>query len=183
VLSSPVWRGTPALAFRAGLLLGGAVTAAVLAVVGTLLRIPVPEPVRWGLVGAALLAVVLRELRVLRFTLPENRRLVPESVFRLGKVLGPLQFGVEMGTGVRTYLPSGLPYVAAVAVLLTAPFPQALLAGAGFGVGRALMTTASLRFAGDWHAQWSRHAPRLAVALGGAFLVSVLGAAWAAAPS
>ncbi|MFC6087817.1 hypothetical protein [Saccharothrix lopnurensis] len=176
MLSSPVWRGPPALAFRAGLLLGGALSAAVLLVVGSLLRVPLPWWARWALVALALLAVLLRELRVLRFTLPENRRLVPESVFRLGRLLGPLQFGLEMGTGARTYLPSGLPYAAAVAVLLTASTSGALAAGVGFGLGRALMTTAALRHPGDWHALWGRWSARLAVVLGCAFTVSLAGA-------
>ncbi|MDQ2584896.1 hypothetical protein [Saccharothrix yanglingensis] len=177
MLSSPVWRGTPALAFRAGLLLGGAITAAALLVVGSLLRVPLPGWLRWALVALALAALLLREAGVLRFTLPENRRLVPEGVFRLGRLLGPLQFGLEMGTGVRTYLPSGLPYAAALAVLLTAPPSGALWTGVGFGLGRALMTTAALRHPGDWHALWGRYSARLAALLGCAFLVSLAGAA------
>ncbi|PPK67196.1 hypothetical protein V5P93_003534 [Actinokineospora auranticolor] len=183
MLASPVWRGVPALAFRAGLLVGGALSAVVLLVVGSLLRAPVPQPVRWVLIGVALLAVVLRDVRVLRFTLPENRRLVPESVFRLGRLLGPLQFGIEMGTGARTYLPSGLPYVAGLAVLLTAPLSGALWVGVGFGLGRALMTTANLNYPGDWDEQWTRYANRLAALLGTGFVVALLGAAWVTAPS
>ncbi|GLZ42851.1 hypothetical protein [Actinokineospora sp. NBRC 105648] len=183
MLSSPVWRGSPALAFRAGLLIGGALSAVVLVVVGSLLRVPLPWTARWALVAAALVLVLLRDIGVLRFTLPENRRLVPESVFRLGRLLGPLQFGVEMGTGARTYLPSGLPYVAGVAVLLAAPLSGALWVGVGFGVGRALMTTANLRYPGDWDAQWARYSGRLAAMLGAAFVVSLLGAVWLTAPS
>src|SRR5919198_5663269 len=125
------------------------ITALVLVVVGSLVRAPVPPPARLAVVGLALIAVLLRQLGVLRFTLPENRRLVPETDFRLGRHLGPLQFGLEMGTGVRTYLPSGLPYVGAVAVLMTASVPLALCAGAGFGLGRALMTASSLRYGTD----------------------------------
>ncbi|MEU5696209.1 hypothetical protein [Actinosynnema sp. NPDC020468] len=179
MLSSPVWRGTtPALAFQAGLLVGGVLSATVLVVVGSVLRAPLPPVARWSLVAVALVAVLLKELRVLRFTLPENRRLVPESVFRLGRLLGPLQFGVEMGTGARTYLPSGLPYLAAAAVLLTAPLPGALLVGAGFGLGRALMTTANLRYPGNWDLQWGRYSSRLALLLGVAFVVVLSGAAW-----
>ncbi|WP_018680407.1 hypothetical protein [Actinokineospora enzanensis] len=178
MLSSPVWRGSPALAFRAGLLVGGTITAAVLLVVGSLLRAPIPEPARWAVVALTLVTVALKETGVLRFTLPENRRLVPESVFRLGRLLGPFQFGVEMGTGVRTYLPSGLPYVAAMSVLLTAPWTGAVWAGIGFGLGRALMTTASLSFPGDWHERWTRFRTRLALLMAAGFLASLLGAAW-----
>ncbi|WP_245614168.1 hypothetical protein [Actinokineospora inagensis] len=146
-----------------------------LVVVGSLLRAPLPMSVRWGVVGAVVVVVGLTEVGVLKIRLPENRRLVPEGVFRLGRHLGPLQFGIEMGTGARTYLPSGLPYVAAAVALFIASFPQALLIGVGFGVGRAVMTTAHLRYPGDWDLQWARYSTRLAVLLSGTFLVSLLG--------
>ncbi len=173
MLSSPVWRGTPTLAFCAGLVCGGALTATVLVVAGSLLRAPLPDLGRWAVVAAALGAVLLREAGVWSFRLPENRRLVPDTVFRLGRHLGPLQFGIEMGTGVRTYLPSGLPYVAAVAVAFTAPVPAALCAGAGFGIGRALMTTANLRYGADnaWDGEWRAHGRELGFLTGAAFVV------------
>jgi hypothetical protein len=176
VLSSPVWRGTPTLAFYTGLLAGGLLTAAVLVVAGSLLRVPLPAPARWAVVGVMLIVVLLRQFDVLPIRLPESRRLVPETVLRLGRHLGPLQFGLEMGTGARTYLPSGLPYVAAVAVLLTASTPLALCAGAGFGLGRALMTLSSMRYGADdgWVREWRDHARTLAVLTGAAFMVSLL---------
>ncbi|MEV6879650.1 hypothetical protein [Amycolatopsis sp. NPDC051128] len=173
MLSSPVWRGTPTLAFCAGLVCGGALTAFVLVVVGSLLRAPLPAALGWAVVAVALAAVLLRETGVWSFRLPENRRLVPDTVFRLGRHLGPLQFGLEMGTGARTYLPSGLPYVAAIAVALTASVPAALCAGAGFGIGRALMTTANLRYDADngWDGEWWAHGRKLKVLTGAAFVV------------
>lgn len=179
MLSSPVWRGTPALAFCVGLLCGGMLTATVLVVAGSLIRAPLPPPARWAVVGAALCAVLLKERGTLSFALPENKRLVPESVFRLGRHLGPLQFGIEMGTGARTYLPSGLPYVAGVAVLLTASVPAALAAGVGFGFGRALMTTSHLRFSSDggWNDEWLVHRRTLALMTNAAFVVSLLAVA------
>lgn len=175
MLSSPVWRGTPALAFCTGLVVGGVVTATVLVVGGSLLRAPLPTPVRVALVAATLLVALLRDRGVLRWRLPENRRLVPESVFRLGRHLGPLQFGVEMGTGARTYLPSGLPYPAAVAVLLLAPLPAALCAGVGFGLGRGLMTVAHLRYSTDssWDDEWLRYGRLLANTVGTAFVLAL----------
>jgi hypothetical protein len=179
VLSSPVWRGPPFLAFVVGLLAGGMITATALVVIGSLVRAPLPPVGRWAVVGVVLIAVLLRQFGVLSFTLPENRRLVPETVFRLGRHLGPLQFGLEMGTGARTYLPSGLPYVGAAVVAMTASLPLALCAGAGFGLGRALMTLSSLRFVdgGDtdgWYQEWRDHARTLAGLTGTAFMVSLL---------
>jgi hypothetical protein len=123
-----------------------------------------------------LIVVLLRQWGLLSTRLPETRRLVPATVFRLGRHLGPLQFGLEMGTGARTYLPSGLPYVGAVAVLLTASASLALCAGAGFGLGRALMTLSSMRYGADdgWDRQWRDHARTLAMLTGAAFMVSLL---------
>jgi hypothetical protein len=177
VLSSPVWRGTPVLAFCVGLIGGGALTTSVLTVLGSLLRPALPLPARWAVVGVALCAVLLRQVGVVSFALPENRRLVPESVLRFGRHLGPLQFGVEMGTGVRTYLPSGLPYVGAVLVLLLASVPAALCGGVGFGLGRALMVTSNLRYGTEngWDDEWLRHYRALALVTGCAFVASLFG--------
>jgi hypothetical protein len=176
VLSSPVRRGTPSLAFCIGLVLGGIASAIVFLVAGSLIRTPLPPWVRWLLVAAVLVAVWLRDLGVLKFTLPENRRLVPESVLRLGRHLGPLQFGLEMGTGARTFLPSGLPYAGAAAVMLIASFPAALCAGAGFGIGRAMMTMSNLRYGPDnmWSDEWDRHGRWLAVMMACGFVVALL---------
>jgi hypothetical protein len=164
------------MAFCTGLIGGGMLTATALVVAGSLIRAPLTQPARWAVVGVALCAVALKEAGVLSFTLPENRRLVPESVFRFGRHLGPLQFGIEMGTGARTYLPSGLPYVGAVAVLLIASVPAALSAGAGFGLGRALMTMSNLRYSTDnrWDGEWLRHRRTLALLTASAFIVSLL---------
>jgi hypothetical protein len=182
VLSSPVWRGTSKLAFGVGLLVGGALSATALVLVGSLVRAPLPRPARWALVAAACAVVLLGQAGVVRLRLPENRRLVPESVLRLGRHLGPLQFGIEMGTGVRTYLPSGLPYAAAVAVLCVASLPAALGAGAGFGLGRALMTASALRYGedGGWSAQWRRYRRPLALLTAAAFTAALLAVAWLA---
>jgi hypothetical protein len=183
VLSSPVRRGTPALAFCLGLVTGAMVTAAVLLVAGSLVRAPLPQPARWAVAGVALCVVLLHESGILRFGLPQNRRLVPESVFRLGRHLGPLAFGIEMGTGARTYLPSALPYGAGVAVLLLASAPAALCAGAGFGLGRALMTTSNLRYSRDnsWDEEWQQRPRQLASMMAVAFAASLVAVIVAAA--
>jgi hypothetical protein len=63
-----------------------------------------------------------------------------------------------------------------VAVLMTATAPLALCAGAGFGLGRALMTASSLRYDADsgWDREWRDHARTLTVLTGAAFMVSLL---------
>jgi len=82
----------------------------------------------------------LNEFGVLRLRLPQNARQVPQSVIDDGHRYGALQFGFEMGTGVRTYMTSGLPHALAVALLVLPSLPAALMAGVAFGAGRALMT-------------------------------------------
>ena len=127
-----------------GLLIGGSASASILWAFGGAL----PDLSRS--LGAAVLVVVaalavLRDAGIVSFSLPENKRLVPREVLNKGPVLGGFQFGFEMGTGVRTYLSSSAPYVLAVSLVLLGPDPaQALVAGAGFGAGRAAMLLLSV---------------------------------------
>jgi hypothetical protein len=118
------------------------VSALVVFVVSGLVT-PAPAAVRHGIVVAAAAIGVLRDAGVVRFPLPQNARQVPQDVLQRDVARGSLQFGFEMGTGVRTYVSSTVPYVLVVALLLTAPdLVTALAAGAGFGVGRAITPTA-----------------------------------------
>jgi hypothetical protein len=57
-----------------------------------------------------------------------------------GGLAGVFQFGFELGTGVRTYLPTAAPHVLALLLLLgTVSLPESLAAGVGFGVGRGAL--------------------------------------------
>jgi hypothetical protein len=143
-LLAPVWRerGSTRVVlavFTAGLVLGGMLSATVAWAAAGLVGW-VPMAVR---VGALLLVAVLvagNEAGVLRLRLPQNHRQVPKEIFAHGPYWSSLQFGFELGTGARTYLPSAAPYLLAFAVvLLQAALPVALLAGAAFGLGRAAM--------------------------------------------
>ncbi|WP_232662562.1 hypothetical protein [Pseudonocardia sp. TRM90224] len=127
------------------------------AALGALPQLLVPAPVRWAVFGAAALAVLLRETGVARFPVPENARLVTEDVQHL-REWGALQFGFEMGTGMRTYSPSALPHLALLAVLLVVPFPAAFALGAGFAVGRLVMPLMSNAWSddGSWTELWAR---------------------------
>ncbi len=61
---------------------------------------------------------------------------MPELVLR--RRAGPFQFGFEMGTGVRTFVPSSAPYVVLAALVLLGPgLAATLAAAAGFGAARA----------------------------------------------
>jgi hypothetical protein len=103
------------------------------------LSAPLPQSWRYATVPGVALLGLLRELGVVRIRLPQNARQIPQDVLRRDLRRGALQFGFELGTGVRTYVSASAPYVLAVAVFLAGQrLPVALLAGLGFGVGRAL---------------------------------------------
>jgi len=113
-------------------------------------------------VAAAVLGA-LRDTGRLRIPLPQNARQIPQHVLQRHLVRGTLQFGFELGTGVRTYVSASAPYVMAVAVLLSAgSYPAALATGLGFGVGRAL-TPLVRRLSGAAEAWDGRLARRLTV--------------------
>ncbi|KAB1162389.1 hypothetical protein F6X68_00035 [Micromonospora sp. AMSO12t] len=107
-------------------------------------------PVPWRYAGIVAVAVLglLREVGLVPIRLPQNARQVPQDVLQRSLRRGALQFGFEMGTGVRTYVSASAPYVLAVALLLGGQrLHVAMLAGIGFGVGRA-MTPLARRAAG-----------------------------------
>lgn len=99
-------------------------------------------------------AGVARDFGLLRLRLPENARQVPQEIFFTKEPRrAALQFGFELGTGVRTRVSATAPYVLLAAVILLAPrFPLALVAGLGFGLGRAIMALA--RYWSPDQARW-----------------------------
>jgi hypothetical protein len=135
----------------AGLLLGALLSATVLWLLSGLLT-PVPAGVRQGLLVAVALAAVARDAGWLRVPLPQNARQIPQQVLRRHLLRGTLQFGFELGTGVRTYVSSSAPYVLALAVLVSGAPGVALALGCGFAAGRAL--TPVLRLASGAPAAW-----------------------------
>lgn len=106
--------------------------------VGTLVRLPLPPGVVPPLAATLMLAFLLRETRLIKFPLPQNARLVPQFVTRV-PVWGSLQFGIELGTGMRTYSPTGLPHVMVVALFFLGGWQEAVATGTGFAAGRAVM--------------------------------------------
>ncbi len=113
------------------------------------------------------LFVLAGECGLHRIALPHRRAQVPSAVIGAGGDAGALQFGFEMGCGVRTHLPSNLPYLPLVAVLLMGSWVAALLAGLGFGLGRAAMALGRhhCRDAAWWDRQWQRHGRHLRITL------------------
>ncbi|MCX5457825.1 hypothetical protein AB0391_17580 [Streptomyces albidoflavus] len=134
-----------------------------------------PEGWRPAVAIAAALLGVARDAGLVTLRLPQNARQVPQDVLQRDLVRGALQFGFELGTGVRTYVSASLPYVAALAVLLANDVGTALLTGLGFALGRAV--TPALRYASrageEWDDRLQDRLPLLAVG-GGAVLAAAL---------
>jgi hypothetical protein len=152
------------------------------AALGALPQALLPASVRALLLGAAAVAVLGREVGMWRFRVPENARLVPEDVQHRAQ-WGALQFGFEMGTGMRTYSPSALPHLALLAVVLVVPFPAAFAVAAGFAAGRLAMPVLSNAWSddGSWTEVWASAEPvvrpLLAVVCVGALAAATL-AGW-----
>src|SRR5690606_31004890 len=106
-----------------------------------------------ALVLLVAVVAVLRDVGLVRIRLPQNARQIPQEVLRDHLVRGALQFGFELGTGVRTYVSAGAPYaLAAAALLVGQPVSAGALAAVGFGIGRAL--TPLLRCASQAGERW-----------------------------
>lgn len=146
--------------FGLGLLSGAFATAIVAWILVSLVApaLDIWPPLRAIIVFSGLGLISLRELGILRFWLPENRRLVPETVFRLGDFFGPLQFGIEMGSGFRTYVSSSLPYAFLLLTLCASDFWAVCFGAVGFATGRELMTVLSVASAdpGNWDTVFRR---------------------------
>jgi hypothetical protein len=140
---------------------------------GSLVRPVVPPAVRVGLIVAVALFVLAGECGLHRVTLPHRRAQVPSTVIAAGGDAGALRFGFEMGCGVRTHMPSNLPYLPLMAVLLVGSWAAAVAAGLGFGLGRAAMALGRhhSRDAPWWDRQWQHHERSIRITLA---LVAVL---------
>jgi hypothetical protein len=134
---------------------------------GSLLRPVVPPAVRVGLLVAVALFVLAGECGLHHVTLLHRRAQVPSTVIGAGGEAGALQFGFEMGSGVRTHMPSNLPYLPLMAVLLVGSWTAAVAAGLGFGLGRAAMALGRhhSRDATWWDRQWQCHERSLRITL------------------
>jgi hypothetical protein len=107
--------------------------------VGSLLRPILPWWLRLGVLASLAVIVVGNETGLFKVPLPQNGRQVPSSVIFDGGRLGAVRFGFEMGTGLRTFMTSSVPHFTALTVALYAAWPYALMTGAAFGAGRAVM--------------------------------------------
>ncbi|MGH8905698.1 MAG: hypothetical protein ACRD0K_04105 [Egibacteraceae bacterium] len=163
MLASPGWRGGVSqrgaiTAFTVGAAAGGVPPALALMTVGMLVA-PVPGVVRVGALLCVAALAVARDLGLVRVALPERRRLIPHEVFLAHPWRAAARFGFELGTGVRTYVPSSAPYVLAAALLLLRPGVwTAASAGAAFGLGRSAIVW--MRLAAPDPSRWDARLAR-----------------------
>ncbi len=162
--------------FVGGLVAGGLLSGLVLGLASGLFA---PAPPAWrhaAIVMVALLGL-LRETGAVPIPLPQNTRQVPQNVLQRNLLRGAAQFGFELGTGVRTFVSASAPYVLAVAVLFAGQrLHIAILAGLGFGAGRA--ATPLVRYASGAAADWDsrlRARLRLITMTGSAAMVAAFG--------
>jgi hypothetical protein len=111
----------------------------VVAILAALVGVAGPVWLRMTVAALIVAVIALGELGLLRLRLPQNARQVPQWIVADNQYTAALQFGFEMGTGVRTFMTSGLPHALTVAVLLAGGPLVAPLAGIAFGAGRACM--------------------------------------------
>jgi hypothetical protein len=179
VLFSPGWRapirqGQVLAVFTLGLALGGTLAATVLWLLSGLAA-PLPRSVRVAAILAVAVLGVAREAGWVRIPLPQNARQIPQEVLKYRIRRGALRFGFELGTGVRTYVSASAPYVVALGLLLAHQSAvTTILAGTGFGLGRA--ATATIRYASrhdEWDARRMTRMPLLTNAIGVTVLVAL----------
>ena len=131
-------------------------------------------------IGAALVWVLKQMPGTLPLSLPENKRQIPAHIFGQPPTRAAMNFGFQLGTGVRTYVPVPAPYVLPLLLLVGwVPLGVAVSLAVGFGFGRALplLTPLSLARNGPVGAAYLPGAAPdsriafLAVLIGGLYLV------------
>lgn len=156
MLTSPVWRTRIQLkilvSFASGCMLGAAGSGLLLWVASGLVR-PVPEKVRVAVLTALTVGALLIDVTGRADVLPQSKRQIPIEVFTRPPAGAGFRFGTEYGSGLRTYLPTAAAHLLALAIVLLTPgLLVAIVAGTGFGLGRAAMPVARA-VDGTW-ARW-----------------------------
>lgn len=123
--------------YALGLMIGASLSATGVLVLSGLAS-GIPAPVGYAAVAAAAIVAVGRDTGLVSFPIPQNARLVPKDIFdRHGWLAASLIFGVEMGSGVRTYVTSSVPYVLVISLVFLGPgVALTYLAALGFAFGR-----------------------------------------------
>lgn len=176
VRGAPVVGRVPGLvAFTVGVSAGGLFTLAAAHVLGGLLSW-IPLGGRQGLAAVACLLVAAHAAGLVRLRLPQRQGMIPIERFDRRPSAAQLLFGLELGSGLRTYLPSPAPHLVVGLVLLHVVPASALpVLALGWGLGRALPLVARLGEGerGGWA---GRTALSQRAALVGTWLAAVSGA-------
>ncbi len=169
-----VW---PALVFAVGCVGGGSLTGVAIALLNVLLAW-IPQGFASGIGTAAIVWSLWRHLRHGSDSLPQSRRQIPRKVFDRGVARGLFWFGLEYGSGVRTYVTSSAALVVAVLLLALRPGVSVLLAStASFGLARAIPVIAYGGGRGHLKLLTSDRAERGRRYLGRGFAVAMAGSA------
>ncbi|QDY77273.1 hypothetical protein [Streptomyces qinzhouensis] len=131
--------------FVRGLFFGGFATGLLLLLPAALVQTLASDTVRTTALMVSVAVFLAVEVGLLPFRMPQNARLVPSDIVVRTDGSGALQFGFEMGTGLRTFVPSHLPYAAISVLLFAGPWWATPLGGLAFALGRALMVSSSVR--------------------------------------
>lgn len=126
--------------FGIGLLVGAYLAGTALFLLFALLSTPTvsADAALWVTV-ALLVPLVGVQLLDSSSKLPSARRQVPQTTVDGGSKFGMLRFGLEMGSGVRTYMTSTAPYMVLVALAIRAPgYSWYALGATMFAAGRLL---------------------------------------------
>ncbi|AXV07580.1 hypothetical protein DVS28_a2901 [Euzebya pacifica] len=124
------------VAFAAGSVLGGLVSASGLLVVAGLFSELLTEA-RVVVLGITVTLAVALQAGVVGVRLPSPSHIIPQTTFGHGMVSGMLRFGFELGLGFRTQIPTVAPYVLAAVVVLGGTVPSVAALAFGWGIGRA----------------------------------------------
>lgn len=121
-----------------GLIAGGALSGVAIGLLAALLPWT-PSSGSVLVVAVIAIALAVYDLCVKKVNLPQRRELIPQEVFFRSHAFGFLRFGLEFGSGVRTFVTSASPYIL-IAVMLgqSASFTEVVLIGAAFGFGRSI---------------------------------------------
>lgn len=140
----------------AGLVVGASMTAVVLYVLAQIVQ-TVPLGVRLPTMLVACACGLLVDLGVVANRLPVHARMIPQEVFSTNFTWGTFRFGVQLGSGVRTYITSTGEYLVGFAAVVLAPGLWAtLVMAAGFALGRFLTLAARVALQGGSE-RWGRY--------------------------
>jgi hypothetical protein len=147
-----VWRRIGPTSFITGLYMGALASSFIALTLGLLIR-ETWASLRIAVVCVTSILVLVDAFGQRSIPFPANNRQVPQSVQHREPQLGALLFGFEMGTGMRTFSPTGLPHLGLVAAICVAPIGAIPLA-IGFATGRSAMLLGALNDPEPWLNGW-----------------------------